>query len=262
MDLGLKDKSVLITGAGRGIGRAIALGFAKEGACVAVNDIKPELAEAVVEEVTRLGAKAMACVADITSYENVTRMVQDIVTRFGGIHVLVNNAGVGDQGKLFLDQTQEDWDRVLRLGLMGTIYCNRAVLEHMVKQKEGKIIAIGSDAGRVGEPHMAAYSASKGGIISHCKALARELGPSGININVVSPGATETETTLERRKEREKAMGKEKADALLQKILKAYPLRRYAQPEEIAAAVLFLASQRANFITGQVLSVSGGYCTA
>lgn len=262
MDLGLKDSSVLVTGAGRGIGRAIVLGFAREGASVAVNDMLAGRAEAVAKEAADLGARAVACPADITRYEQVAEMVGWVVDRLGGIRVLVNNAGVGDQGKLFLDQTQEDWRRVLGVGLMGTMNCNRAVLEHMVRHGGGKIIAIGSDAGRVGEPHMAAYSASKGGIIAHCKALAREMGPKGITVNVVSPGATETETTLERRAERERTMGKEKADALLEKILKAYPLRRLARPEEIADVVVFLASRRADFVTGQVISVSGGYCTA
>ncbi len=262
MELGLNGKSVLVTGGGRGIGRAIALGFAREGACVGVNDLVTERAEAVAREAGALGAQAMACPADITRYEEVSRMVKEVVARFGGLHVLVNNAGVGDQGRLFLDQTRKDWDRVLGVGLMGTINCNRAVLEHMVRQKKGKIISIASDAGRVGETRMAVYSASKAGIIGHSKALAKELGPHGINVNVVSPGATETDTTLERRKVREQEMGKEEADALLKKILNAYPLRRYAQPEEIADMVLFLASERANFITGQVISVSGGYCTA
>lgn len=262
MKLGLEGKSVLVTGGGRGIGRAIVLGFAREGACVGVNDLVPERAEAVAREAGALGGEAMACPADITQYGEVTKMVEKLLDRFGAIHVLINNAGVGDRGKLFLDQTHQDWDRVLGLGLTGTLNCNRAGLEHMVKQKEGKIISIASDAGRVGEARMSVYSASKAGIIGHSKALAKELGPHGINVNVVSPGATETETTLERRKDRERGMGKEKADALLQKILKAYPLRRYARPEEIADMVVFLASQRTNFVTGQVISVSGGYCTA
>lgn len=262
MELGLEGKSVLVTGGGRGIGRAIVLGFASEGACVAVNDLIAERAESVAREAHAMGAEAMACPADITRYEAADRMVKDVIDRFGGLHVLVNNAGLGDQGKLFLDQMQEDWDRVLGVGLMGTIHCNHAAAGYMVIQGGGKIISIASDAGKVGEPRMAVYSASKAGIIGHTKALAKELGPMGINVNVISPGATETDTTLERRKAREEEMGKERADALQKKILKAYPLRRYAQPVEIADAVLFLASEKANFITGQVISVSGGYCTA
>ncbi len=262
MDMGLRGKSVLVTGAGRGIGREIALGFAREGARVAVNDMLGERAESVVREAMGLGGEAMACPCDIGRYEQVVVMIQDVVDRFGPLHVLVNNAGVGDQGKLFMEQTREDWMRVLSIGLLGTLNCNRAAIAHMIEGGGGKIISIASDAGRIGEPRMAVYSASKAGIIGHSKALAKELGTHGITVNVVSPGATETETTLERRKERERAVGKEKADQLLQRILKAYPLGRFAQPEEIADMVLFLASERADFITGQVISVSGGYCTA
>jgi NAD(P)-dependent dehydrogenase (short-subunit alcohol dehydrogenase family) len=204
----------------------------------------------------------MACPCDISRYEDVVLMVREVVERLGRIHVLVNNAGVGDQGKLFMEQTREDWMRVLGIGLLGTLNCNRAVLGQMIEGHAGKIISIASDAGRIGEPRMAVYSASKAGIIGHSKALAKELGPHGITVNVVSPGATETENTLERRKERERVMGKEKADQLLHKMLKAYPLGRFAQPGEIAAMVLFLASERADYISGQVISVSGGYCTA
>lgn len=260
MDLQLKGKVAIVTGAGRGIGKAICLYLAREGAHVVVNDIDAGRAETAAKEVERLGVKAIPFQADITRFEEVKRMADSVLGRFGRIDILVNNAGVGDQGKLFTEMELSDWERVIRLCLYGTLHCNRAVVGAMIKQQGGKIVSIVSDAGRIGEPRMTIYSAAKAGIIGHSKALAKELGQYQINVNVVSPGSTETENTLERRaKWAEK--DPEWAQKRLKNQLKLYPLGRFGQPEDIAHAVAFLASERASYITGEVISVNGGYAT-
>ena len=259
MDLHLKEKVALVTGGGQGIGREICLSFAKEGAFVGINDIDLSRANLVEKEVLSLGSQAIALRGDITRGEEVDEMVRKLIGKFGRIDILVNNAGVGDQGKLFLEMERKDWDRVIGICLYGMLNCNRAVLTHMIERRAGKIVSITSDAGRVGEARMSVYSAAKAAIIGHSKALAKEVGIYGININVVSPGSTETETTLARRRTLAGRLGEERASERLKKQLSLYPLGRFAQPIDVANAVLFLSSDVSSYITGQVLSVSGGY---
>lgn len=260
MDLQLKDKVAIVTGAGRGIGKAICLCLAQEGAHVIVDDIDLALAEAVVREVGKYGVNGVPFKADVTHFDEVEKMADSVLEQFGKIDILVNNAGAGDQGKLFTEMELSDWDRVIRLCLYGTLHCNRVVIDAMIRQRSGKIISIVSDAGRIGEPRMTIYSAAKAAIIGHSKALAKELGQYKINVNVVAPGSTETENTLERRA---KLASKDPdwAEKRLKAQLKLYPLGRFGQPEDIAHAVAFLASDKASFITGEVISVNGGYAT-
>jgi len=259
MDLYLKEKVALVTGGGQGMGREICLSFAKEGAFVGINDIDLKRANLVEKEILSLGSEAIALRGDVTRWEEVDEMVRKLIGKFGRIDILVNNAGVGDQGKLFMEMERKDWDRVIGICLYGMLNCNRAVLTHMIERRAGKIVSITSDAGRVGEARMSVYSAAKAAIIGHSKALAKEVGIYGININVVSPGSTETETTLARRRTLAGRLGEERASERLKKQLSLYPLGRFAQPIDVANAVLFLSSDVSSYITGQVLSVSGGY---
>jgi 2-hydroxycyclohexanecarboxyl-CoA dehydrogenase len=259
MDLYLEGKVALVTGGGQGIGKEICLSFAKEGAFVGVNDIDLERANSVENEVVSLGSRATVLKGDITQWEEVAEMVKKLIEEFGKVDILVNNAGVGDQGKLFMEMERKDWDRVIGICLYGMLNCNRAVLSHMIERKMGKIVSITSDAGRVGEARMSVYSAAKAAIVGHSKALAKEVGIYGVNINVVSPGSIETETTLERRKNLVEKLGEERAMKRLQKQLSLYPLGRFGQPADIARATLFLSSEVSSYITGQVLSVNGGY---
>jgi len=258
----LSGKVAIITGAGRGIGFATAELFVKESAKVAIVDLIESRAKDAAEKLCSAQPKlgeAIGIAANVSDLVSVRKMVEEVIERFKRVDILVNNAGVGDQGKTFLETTPEDQDRVLGTCLIGTLNCNRAVLPYMIKQKSGSIISVISDAGRIGEPRMTIYSAAKAGIVGHTKALAKEVGEMGIRINCVSPGATETEQTLETRKKREEKLGKEKAQELLRKAMKQYPLGRFGKPEEIASAILFFASDESSFITGQVLSISGGY---
>jgi NAD(P)-dependent dehydrogenase (short-subunit alcohol dehydrogenase family) len=259
MDLEIKDRVAVVTGAGRGIGRQICLTLSQEGAKVAVNDVFQERADAVAEEIRRAGGQALGVVADVTNLEAVTAMVSRIADEWGAVDILVNNAGLpvseGSQdtaaGPFFSRSDRAQWDRTMGLITYGALNCSRAVVEGMSERCWGRIISIISDAGRVGEPRLVAYSLAKAGVVGFSKALAKEMGRYCVTVNCVSPATTETDATAE--------WIQEQGERIMRQYPLAKGLNRLGQPADIADAVAFLASQRAKWITGQVLSVNGGY---
>lgn len=270
MDLGLRDKVAIVTGAGRGIGRATALTLAEEGAKVAVNDLFEERAQAVAAEVKTKGGQAIAAVADMTDEAQVASMVSRLVEEWGAVHILVNNAGLAVEvveagevfgGPYFGQLERADWDRVMSIITYGVLNCTRAVVNHMTGQGWGRIVNIVSDAGRVGEPRLTTYSMAKAGVTGFSKALAKEVGRYRITVNCVSPGTTETEATASLFEEAQQTeQGRARFDAVARQYPLSRGLQRLGLPQDIANAVVFLASNRAEWITGQVLSVNGGYC--
>jgi 2-hydroxycyclohexanecarboxyl-CoA dehydrogenase len=259
MNLGLAGKAVIVTGGANNIGRGIALGFASEGARVLIADIDEARARAVAAEA---GGETAAQRTDVSSWESTQAMAARTIELFGRIDVLVNCAG-GTIDRLFLEKPRAEWEREIAINFWGFINCSRAVLDQMVEQRLGVVVSISSDAGRMGEWRETVYSGTKAGIIAMSKSLAREVGSKGIRFNVVCPGF------IPGRKDAggdfgEGSMwsgkqGEQFSDELLEKIAKSYPLRRLGRPGDIAPAVMFLASDAASYITGQTLSVSGGY---
>ncbi len=240
---GLTNRVALVTGAGRGIGRAIALRLAAEGGRVAVTDIDGETARQTAAEIGGAGIRM-----DVTDAASVRAGVARAEAELGPIEVLVNNAG-WDKTEPFVKSAEETWDKVLAINLRGPIRVTRSVLDGMIERGRGRIVSIGSDAGRVGSSGEAVYSAAKAGLIGFSKTLARELARYQINVNVVCPGPTNTQLL--------KDVGGD-SPKLVEALRRAVPFGRIGEPEEIAAAVAFLASDDAAFITGQTLSVSGG----
>jgi 3-oxoacyl-[acyl-carrier protein] reductase len=242
----LKDKVAIITGAGQGIGKEIALTFAKEGAKVVVTDITGKEKE-VAEEIKKMGREAIAVKVDVSKMEDAKKMAKETLKTFGRIDILVNNAGIYPF-KLFVEMTESDWDKVINVNLKGTFNCTKAVVETMIKQKYGKIINITSIAGTVvGFLQLTHYCASKAGITGFTRALALELAPYGINVNAIAPGPIETPGT--------QALGKE----AYENFKKAIPIGRWGKPEDIASLAVFLASDESSNITGQVIVSDGGY---
>lgn len=241
----LQDRITIVTGAGRGIGRAIARKLAGEAATVVVADIDERSAVATAGE---LGGDSIGVAVDITDRAAVAALVERTVSELGRIDVVVNNAGWDKVGP-FLDSEEADWQRVIDINLYGTLHMCKAVMTQMKAQGHGSVVNIGSDAARVGSSGEAVYSAAKGGIVAFSKTMARELARDGIRVNAVCPGPSDTPLFAQIGEENPK---------LRQALEKAIPLRRLAQPEDLANAVAFLASDEASYITGQTLSVSGG----
>jgi 2-hydroxycyclohexanecarboxyl-CoA dehydrogenase len=238
----------MVTGAGRGIGAAIAARLAAAGAAVAVCDVDAALAEATAAKLEAAGGRALAVAADVSDGASVAKAVARVAAELAPASVLVNNAAI-DVIRPFVETSEADWDRILAVNLRGTIVCCRAVLDGMIARGGGSIVNLGSDAGRVGSSGEAVYSASKGGVIAFTKALARETARYAIRVNCVCPGPTETALL---------AQVGEYSQKLLEGLVRAIPLRRVGQPDDVAALVAFLASDDAAYITGQTISVNGG----
>jgi 2-hydroxycyclohexanecarboxyl-CoA dehydrogenase len=241
----LDDKIAIVTGAGQGIGRGIAEKLAAEGATVVVSDINEATAR---ETAGALGGQATGVPADVTSRESVQAMADRVRERFGRIDVLVNNAG-WDKAGPFVDSDPSDWDTIIQINLYGVLNTSKAILPIMVEQGAGAVVNLASDAGRVGSSGEAVYSAAKGGVISFTKTIAREMARHQIRANCVCPGPTDTALFASVTGDNPK---------LRDSLIKAIPLRRLAQPADLANVVAFLASDEAAYITGQTVSVSGG----
>ena len=241
----LKGKVAIVTGAGHGIGREIALSLARNGAEVVVTDVTDAIFE-VGKQIEALGSKALPIKCDVTDFEQAQDVEEKVVGKYERIDILVNNAGIYPQ-KAFLDMTADDWNKVLRINLNGVFHCTKAVIPKMVKQKYGKIVSIASIAGAVvGFQNLAHYSASKAAIAGFTKSLALEVAQYGINVNAVAPGPIDVGDV---------AVNTE----MYQQIIKAIPVGRMGRPIDIANLVVFLVSDESNFITGQCIVSDGGY---
>ena len=259
MDLRLKGKSVIVTGGGRGIGLAIVSTFAEEGANVAIAQRTLELAQKAAEGMKKLGVDSLAIQADITNRQSVEDMVKAATDKFGKVDILVNNSTVLAGAGPWMDEKWEDVAKEVDTVYWGYSYCMRAVLPQMIEQKSGVIINMLSDSARVGDAMMGNYAGVKAGVGGLSRTLAREMGRYGIRINCVSPSMTMTELAKGRREIERDKLGDEKYQDLMKRRLRLYPLGRLGEPEDVANTVVFLASDRAGWITGQTVSINGGY---
>lgn len=241
----LEDKIAVVTGAGRGIGREIALAFAREGAALAICSRHEETITPVADEIRSLGRKVLPTVMDVSQQKDVEKFVEDCYSEFGRVDVLVNNAGI-NRDNFFLRMKPEQWDEVIGVNLGGTFLCARFFSRRMIRQKSGRIINLSSVAGQAGSPGQSNYSAAKAGIIGLTKAMAKELAHYGITVNSIAPGLIETDMVK----------GIEKP--VMENLLESIPLKRLGSPAEVAGVAVFLASDASAYITGQVIRVDGG----
>ena len=242
--MNFNGQTALITGAGRGIGKTIAVKLAESGLDIAIADMNP-VSDEVLREIEEYGTKCLAFQLDVTDVESVDSVVKKIIDETGGIHILVNNAGI-TQDNLFMRMKPEQWSQVIDVNLNGVFYVTKAVIRTMVKQHSGRIINISSVVGFSGNPGQVNYSSTKSGLIGFTKSLSREVGTRGITVNAVAPGFINTAMT--------QALNESQQQAILSQI----PLGRMGEAEDVANAVAFLASEEASYITGTVLHVNGG----
>jgi len=240
----LSNRVAIVTGSGRGIGRAIALKLAEVGATVVVNDIG-ETVEAVAEEIKAMNRQSLAVLADVSLSSDVARLVEETIASYSKVDILVNNAGI-NRDQLLLRMSDEDWDKVLNVNLRSVFLCTRAVLRHMIKQRWGRIISIASIVGLMGNPGQANYASAKAGIIGFTRTIAKEVASRGITANAIAPGFIDTEMT------------QRLEESWKQELRRRIPLGDFGSPRDVAEAVAFLASEEAGYITGQVLGVDGG----
>jgi 3-oxoacyl-(acyl-carrier-protein) reductase len=242
----LEGRTALVTGASRGIGRAIAIALAEEGADVAVNYVANEAAaRAVADEILRMGRRAMVAQADVADYPDTFRMAHDILKEFGHVDILVNNAGINSD-KTFVKMDHASWRKVLAINLDGVFNCTKVFVDQMIKQEWGRVVNITSVIGQIGNFGQANYAASKAGVAAFTKSLAKELAAKNITVNAVAPGFTETE------------MVTGIPDKVRNRLLEQIPMRRFGKSEEVGRACVFLCSRDGDYITGAELSINGG----